>query len=663
MAFVTTPNVFADLNPNVHKMAKSYKGTLSLDWYNKQQSILLRGEGAISLDTDVPAPKINWVNKDEALFYEIDSEGGIGQIPYWVDRNDIRVKEARPLILQKVFKSVAESKPGTLDGMDTKWRVVELNNDDLSVENILIKGDNLLALNTLKKMFDNMPEDQKVKCIYIDPPYNTGQAFENYDDNLEQSEWLTLMRDRLVILHKLLREDGVLFIQLDEKNIFHVRVMLDEIFGKQNYLNFFTLKTSDPSGFKTVNPSPYDSAEYILLYAKNKPSYKYETLYVKSEYDSGYNRYITNMEAIPQNWNIIDLKEKVAHHLGYKDAKNAQESIGKLDFIEKVADFALNNSERVFQATAISNKAGAEVINLREESMKNKDTVLLLKRESDTVYVLNGRQLSFYSTKIKSVDGERTPSLQLTNIWTDIPYNGISKEGGVKFQESKKPEKLIKRIIEVANAKEGDLILDCFGGSGTTFAVATKMKMKWIGVEIGNHADTHIVPRLKTVLDASDQAGVTKTLSWKGGGSFKYYHLGQSFIKINKDGTGDFNWSLGKKFIEESFLSSYDYILDKTVNLSEGQLFPDQENTPSIGIQAFGTKKRVAVISLNEPGGKKETLSYEEIFHIYSTIKKQINPEYINIFTNKGLELAYDSKPDDLDVIKVPHAIFSELEK
>lgn len=644
-------------------MAKTYKGTLSLDWYNKQQAILLRGDGEILLDTDVPASQLNWVNKDEALFYEIDTEEGSGQMPYWVDRNDIRVKESRPLILQKVFKAVAKSKPGTLKEMDKAWKVVESKVEDTSVENILIKGDNLLALNTLKKMFDNMPEDQKVKCVYIDPPYNTGQAFENYDDNLEQSEWLTLMRDRLVILHKLLRDDGVLFIQLDEKNVFHVRVMLDEIFGKQNYLNFFTLKTSDPSGFKTVNPSPYDSAEYILLYAKDKPSYKYETLYTKSQYDSGYNRYIKNLDASPQKWEIIDLKEKVAHHLGYKDVKTAQESIGKLDFIDKIAEFALNNSERVFQATAISNKAGAEVIKLRDKSLKNRDTVLHLKRESDTVYVFNGRQLSFYATKIKSVDGELTPSLQLTNIWTDIPYNGISKEGGVKFQESKKPEKLIKRIIEVANAKEGDLILDCFGGSGTTFAVATKMKMKWIGVEIGNHADTHIVPRLKIVIDASDQSGVTNTVSWTGGGSFKYYHLGQSIITINKDGTGDFNWSLSKKFIEESFLSSYDYILDKTLNLSEGQLFKDEVNAPSIGVQAFGTKKRVAVITLNEPGGKNDTLTYEEIFHIYSTIKKKLNPEYINIFTNKGLELAYDSRPEDLEVFKVPHAIFSELEK
>lgn len=644
-------------------MSKTYKGSLSLEWYNKQQAIMLRSANDIALDTDIPAPKINWINKDEALFYEIDSEEAVGQTPYWVNGNDIRVKEARPLILQKTFRAIQESKPGTIPGMETKWIIDESKKEDSSIDSFLIKGDNLLALNTLKKIFNNVEDNKKVKCIYIDPPYNTGQAFENYDDNLEQSEWLTLMRDRLVILHDLLRTDGTLAIQLDEKNVFHVKVMLDEIFGKQNYLNFFTLKTSDPSGFKTVNPSPYDAAEYILLYAKDKSKYKYETIYVSSDYDSGYNKFIENIESSPEKWKIFDLKEIVAKALGYPSVSDAQKKLGKLDFQDQVAAFALKNSNRIFQATAISNKAGAEVIKLRDSSIKKSDVVLSLARENDIVYVLNGRQLAFYANKVREVEGQLTPSLQLTNIWTDIPYNGISREGGIKFQESKKPERLIKRIIEVSNAKEGDIILDCFGGSGTTFAVSSKLKMRWIGVEIGDHADSHIIPRLMSVIDGSDQSGVSKLLSWTGGGSFKYYHLGKSIININKDGTGDFNWSLGRKFIEESFLASYDYYIDKQFKLTEGNLFPDETNAPSIGVQKIGTKTRVAVITLNEPKGKRDQLSYDEIFHIYSVIKKKLNPEYINIFTNKGLELAFDSKPDDLEIYKIPHAIFSELEK
>jgi adenine-specific DNA-methyltransferase len=221
----------------------------------------------------------------------------------------------------------------------------------------------------------------------------------------------------------------------------------------------------------------------------------------------------------------------------------------------------------------------------------------------------------------------------------------------------------LKRIIEVANSKEGDYVLDCFAGSGTTCAVAHKMKRKWIGVEIGNHADTHILPRLKSVVSGTDESGVSEATSWQGGGSFKYYQLGQSIIKINKEGTGDFNWSLGKKFIEESFLLSYDYTIDSTIDLAADKLFSDKENLPVIGVQKIGSKNRVAIVSLNEPKGKLGNITYDELQSLYKTVKKKFAPEYINIFTNRGIEIAYDSKPDDLEVIKVPSAIFAELEK
>jgi adenine-specific DNA-methyltransferase len=190
-----------------------------------------------------------------------------------------------------------------------------------------------------------------------------------------------------------------------------------------------------------------------------------------------------------------------------------------------------------------------------------------------------------------------------------------------------------------------------------------QLLIKWIGTEIGKQADTHIVKRLVNVISGKDQTGISKEFEWKGGGSFKYYHLGESIIKLNEDGTGDFNWSLGKEFIQESFLTSYDYIIDTSIDFKEGELFADKKHQPLVGVQTIGTKKRVAVITLNEPKGKLETLSYEEMQSIYKTVKKKFTPEYINIFTNRGIEIAYDSKPDDLEVVKIPNAIFAELEK
>jgi adenine-specific DNA-methyltransferase len=644
-------------------MAKTYKGSLSLEWYNKQKSIMIKADDVVGSAKDIPAPIMNWVNKDEALFYEILDEEGRGLKPYWVDRNDIRIKEARPLIIQKTFRAVQKDKPGTIAGTSLVWELEELKEDLQQVENILIKGDNVLALNTLKKLFEIKPEEEKAKCIFLDPPYNTGQAFDNYDDNLAQSEWLTLMRDRLEILHKLLRQDGVIFIQLDEKNVFHIRVILDEIFGKFNYVNLFTVKTSDPSGLKTVNPSPYDSAEYIIMYAKNKSSYKYQTQYVESDHDTGYSKYITNINEPYNKWNIVSVNEFYAKKLGHNTVDEAKKAKGKLDFLSEVAEFAIQNASSVFQLTAIADDAGREIVEVRDKSKATADKVFHLKREKDEVYILNGRQVYFYSNKVRIIDGKTVPTMLLTNIWTDIPYNGISKEGGVKFKESKKPEKLIRRILEVANTTEGDLVIDVFGGSGTTFAVSHKMNRKWIGVEIGNHADTHIIPRLKSVLTGSDKSGVTDSVKWQGGGSFKYYHLGSSIITQDENGVGDFNWSLGKKFIEESLLLSYDYLLDKSINFQAEQLFQNKEAQPTIGIQQIGNKTRVAIVSLNEPKGKLGIMPYEEIQAIYKTIKTKFAPEYINIFTNRGVEMAYDSKPDDLEVIKVPHAIFAELEK
>lgn len=217
-------------------MAKTYKGSNSLEWYNKQRAILLNNSEELKKQSDIVAPRINWVNKDEALFYEIIDAEGKGVEPYWVERNDIRVKEARPLIFQKGFKAIETDQPGTLAGTSKVFTVTEFDKDDDSVENFLIKGDNLLALNALRKFFDNKTEEERPKCVYIDPPYNTGAAFQHYDDNLEHSEWLTLFRDRVVLLKDILCEGGFIFVQLDDSEGPYGKMVLDEVFGRNNFI-------------------------------------------------------------------------------------------------------------------------------------------------------------------------------------------------------------------------------------------------------------------------------------------------------------------------------------------------------------------------------------------------------------------------------------------
>ncbi len=655
-------------------MSKTYKGTLSLEWYNKQLAILLRGNKDITLDIDIPAPRINWVNKDEALFYEIDSVEGVGQTPYWVDRNDIRIKEARPLVLQKVFKTVTKSKPGTIPGMDTSWKIDETKLDDSSVENILIKGDNLLALNTLVKIIVNKPEEERIKCIYIDPPYNTEQSFENYDVNLEHSQWLSMMRDRLILLKKLLRNDGLIFIQIDQKELAYLKVLCDEIFGRENFLiQINWQRTSQRTVLGQGSTSIINIVEYLLVYLNNL-DYRDEAIW-KIE------KYFDSDEKVFDQYGLLIKNEGNKHlykELEYKDDvirfyKHINPEIVPISKNNKNFNYYIENIEFIARKDAQQKESSLEQMILsqidKDGSLFSVERILKQGKHKGklkkTLYQ-NDNVIYYLKTYAKVENNKLMRKVDMNNMWLDseISSAGIADEGNVQFKRSKKPEALIERIISMCT-EEGDTVLDSFAGSGTTLAVAHKMKRKWIGVEIGNHCDEFIIERLKRVLNGSDQSGVSQheDIDWKGGGSFKYYHLGQSIINIDKEGVADFNWALGKSFIEESFLTSYDYLLDKSINLSEDKLFPDETNIPLIGIQSIGTKKRVAVISLNEPKGKQEQLSYDEIFHIYSVIKKKLNPEYINIFTNKGLELAFDSKPDDLEIIKVPYAIFSELEK
>ena len=644
-------------------MAKKYKGSLSLEWYNKQKAILLRSDEETNSASDIPAPIINWVNKDDALFYELNQEDGRGVAPFWVEKNDIRVKEARPLIFQNAYKAVVKDKAGSLPGIISVFEVEKINQDDSTIENILIKGDNLLALNTLKKIFANKPENEKIKCACIDPPFNTSYAFENYDDNLEHSEWLTMMRDRLLIIKELLRDDGVIFIILDDKEASYCKLLLDEIFGRQNYCNEIIVKTSSSYGFKSTSKDLLKQANHILFYAKNKEVFDLKKVFIEKDYDISYKYIFINTDDTPEkDWQWKLVRDHFSEIMGYSNYKVFINEVGENDFNNQLFSFILENASRIFRTASVSGGAYLKRKSTIEKSKGIKNKIVRHPNDDMDYMFIGGERVIFYSERLTEINGLMLPAEVITDIWTDIPIEGLAVEGGVDFPKGKKPEKLIQRLLEISTSKD-DIVLDIFGGSGTSLAVSHKLNRKWVGVEMGKQADTHIVKRMNEVLSGIDQTGISREINWKGGGSFKYYHLGESIIQLNDDGTGDFNWSLGKEFIQESFLSSYDYIIDTSIDFQEGELFSDKKHHPLVGVQTIGTKKRVAIITLNEPKGKLETLSYEEMQSIYKTVKKKFSPEYINIFTNRGIEIAYDSKPDDLEVVKIPNAIFSELEK
>lgn len=435
-------------------------------------------------------------------------------------------------------------------------------------DNRLIKGDNLLALKALEAEFAG-----KVKCIYIDPPFNTGAMFEHYDDGVEHSIWLGLMRDRLNILARLLHPEGVLWVHIDDKEMAYLRVLCDEVFGRPNFLNMVVVKTSDPSGHKTVNPSPYSQTEYVLMYAKNRFKYRYEQRYVASAYDTGYNRYVLNRSEPYSNWKVVGLNEHVAKSLNFDDTRDGRKKMGRVGFDVLVAQFALENSESVFQPTAISNVAGRAIVEIRDRSAQIPDKVFRIERSGyEDIYVLNGRQMYFYSSKVRVVDGERTPAKPLTNLWTDIPYNGIAREGGVEFKNGKKPERLIQRCIELST-NPGDLVLDSFAGSGTTGAVAHKMGRRWIMVELGEHCHTHIVPRLQKVIEGQDPGGVTQATGWAGGGGFRYYELAPTLLSTDRWGNLVINpeYDAGMLSAAMCKLEGFNYAPSETVWWQQGR--------------------------------------------------------------------------------------------
>ncbi|OGC23637.1 hypothetical protein A3J90_02550 [candidate division WOR-1 bacterium RIFOXYC2_FULL_37_10] len=386
----------------------------------------------------------------------------------------------------------------------------ELSNcaNDPNTENMIIHGDNLLALKAL------LPEyEGKIKCIYIDPPYNTGNAFDHYDDSVEHSTWLSLMKPRLELLRILLREDGSIWISIDEKEGHYLKILCDEIFNRENFIIQTTIQRGSATGHKAINPTPVQVCDLMLCYAKRKTEWIYKPVYRERGYDKAYSQYINNFEAGYEKWKFVPLKEIL------KEGNLTIESALK-KFPERIIRFAQPDYNAVGKET----REYIELSKLNPSKLYKQ-----LRTGYPDIYLFNGNRILFYKDKMREINGVLVTAELVTNIWTDMNYQGIASEGGVVFQRSKKPELQIKRVIEMST-NPSDLILDSFLGSGTTSAVAHKMGRKYIGIEMGNHAYTHCKARLDKVIDGSDQGGISKSVDWKGGGAYKFYELAPSFI-------------------------------------------------------------------------------------------------------------------------------------
>ncbi|MCF7965401.1 MAG: site-specific DNA-methyltransferase [Methylobacter tundripaludum] len=379
--------------------------------------------------------------------------------------------------------------------------VPELSAGDSNTENMLIQGDNLQALKALLPLYAG-----KVKCIYIDPPYNTRSAFSHYDDNLEHSLWLSLMYPRLELLRELLTEDGSIWVSIDDNEAHYLKVMMDEVFGRKNFVaNVVWQKKASPQA-NAVWLS--DSHDHVICFAKNKDIWRPKLLKRTEAADARF----ANPDNDPRGvWTSGDFTISLTGgQRGAQFAKTGQ-SNNLYEIITPSGRKLWPTKGRCWGAT--------------------EDKFLELRNDNRIWFGENGSNVP----RIKRFLSEVQDGIVCTTVWlrAEVGDNQTSKKEVMTFNQedvfaTPKPESLIERIFELAT-NYNDLVLDSFLGSGTTAAVAHKMNRRYIGIEMGDHAKTHCQPRLKKVIEG-EQGGISKAVNWQGGGGFHYFRLGETIF-------------------------------------------------------------------------------------------------------------------------------------
>jgi adenine-specific DNA-methyltransferase len=409
--------------------------------------------------------------------------------------------------------------------------VPELGYGDRDTGNMLIQGDNLQALKSLLPFYAG-----QVKCIYIDPPYNTQSAVSiHYDDNLEHAQWMGIMWPRLELLREFLTLDGYIAVQIDDNQFARLYVVMSEIFG-ENQLKTIVVKMSEASGLKMGSVKRSGTIpkikEYIIIAKMNGVRGMYLDRVPKGQWDNEYNilleKFLSEdkilIDKIGEQDEIseIDIQEldKIAERivLGSVAAE-----IKRLGLSGKEKDkWLFENAYRICQcATSTS------VLRLAEEKKQYCPLPQFFVRNGggNILYFVRATySMESSKPRVQLIFAEDNLTVHPGDLWTDIKTTGLDGEGGVDFKNGKKPEQVVARVISMAT-NPGDLVMDSFLGSGTTAAVAQKMNRRFIGIEMGDHAVTHCQPRLQKVVDG-EQGGISSAQNWQGGGGFRFFKLG-----------------------------------------------------------------------------------------------------------------------------------------
>lgn len=512
---------------------------------------------------------------------------------------------------------------------------------DKNTGNMLIHGDNLLALKSLEANYSG-----KIKCIYIDPPYNTGAAFDLYNDNLEHSIWLSLMKERLLLLKKLLSDDGLIFIQIDDNEQAYLTVLMDELFGRKNHLNTICVKMSEATGVKMTHANKRlpKLKEYILVYKKSDILIN-QIKIPKEKWDSEYKYLMINIspEEISKIKTIMNMDDASDEDIKMADnilknviTKNIEEYFkeNKITNKKEKEKFKYDNAWRILRDVATTEGAKS----LADEKKKNNNgNYFLIKTKQNKIYLIKNKYNSTASQpRIKMLFADDYLMINPCDLWLDITTTGLEAEGNVEFKNSKKPEKLIQRCIELSTQK-GDYVLDSFLGSGTTIAVAHKMKRKWIGIEMGNQVYSHCKPRIDSIIDGLDKTGITNDVSWDKGGGYDFYELAPSLL--NKDKYN--NWVISDEYDAD--------MLAEAMCLHLGfKYIKDQD---SFYKQGYSTEKDFIYTTTNYV-----TIQYLDMLH------ECMNDDESLLICCKSFDEECIMKYNNITVEKIPQSILKKYE-
>ncbi|MEQ8762539.1 MAG: site-specific DNA-methyltransferase [Planctomycetota bacterium] len=466
-------------------------------------------------------------------------------------------------------------------------------------DNLLVHGDNLLALKALEQEYAG-----KIKCAFIDPPYNTGSAFEQYEDGIEHSIWLSLMRDRIALLHSLLAEDGSLWITIDDNEAHYLKVVCDEVFGRFNFVSNVVWQKK----YTVANDAKWlsDSHDHVLIYARNK-----------------------------EIWRPYRLPRTEAMNARYRNPDNHPKGPWKATPL-----YAKRKGSKKEQAFTFRFKNGVVWSAPAGTSPRFPDHKLRELDEGDEIWFgADGKANPARKTFLAELKIEGPPA---PTVWlhSDVGNNHEAREEAKRANPeapfaTPKPERLLKRILDLAT-QPGDIVLDSFAGSGTTGAVAHKMRRRWIMVELGDHCMTHIAPRLQRIADGEDDVGITEEVAWDGGGGFRFARLAPSLLRRDKWG----NWIISDQYNGE--------MLAEAMCKLEG--FTYAPNSTSYWQQGQSTERDYIYVTT-------QTLTHAQL----QVLSAEVGPDRTLLVCCS----AFRADPDEfenLTITKIPAAVLSRCE-